>query len=185
MINLCSLLHQLNIEKASVVDIVTKVSLLYRPLLQKKYDDYPKRIKDIDTIIGIASTYTSLVSFLSDMTLEGPTESVNVEKENNENEFVTLSTIHSAKGLEWKTVFIIWALDGRFPSTRSVESIESLEEERRLFYVAVTRAKDELVITYPIDVFDRESGMVLGEPSRFLKGMGEDMIERFVVMEER
>lgn len=185
VINLCSLLHQLNIEKASVVDIVTKVSLLYRPLLQKKYDDYPKRIKDIDTIIGIASTYTSLVSFLSDMTLEGPTESVNVEKENNENEFVTLSTIHSAKGLEWKTVFIIWALDGRFPSTRSVESIESLEEERRLFYVAVTRAKDELVITYPIDVFDRESGMVLGEPSRFLQGMDEDMIERFVVMEER
>jgi DNA helicase-2/ATP-dependent DNA helicase PcrA len=185
ILNLCSLLHQLNTDDASLTEIVTKVSNFYRPLLQKKYDDYSKRLKDIDTIISISSAYTSITSFLSDMTLEGASESVTAEHTGNENEFVTLSTIHSAKGLEWKTVFIIWALDGRFPSTRSLESVAALEEERRLFYVAVTRAKDELVITYPIDVFDRESGMVLGEPSRFLQGMDEDMIERFVVMEEQ
>ncbi len=185
ILSLCSLLLQLHSDNANIPDIMTKVSTFYRPLLQKKYDDFAKRMKDIETIIGISSAYSSVASFLSDMSLEGPSDSINAEQEGNEHEFVTLSTIHSAKGLEWKTVFIIWALDGRFPSTRSLESAAALEEERRLFYVAVTRAKDELVITYPIDVFDRESGMVLGEPSRFLQGMNEDMIERFVVMEEQ
>ena len=79
-----------------------------------------------------------------------------------------LSTIHSAKGLEWQCVFVIWIVDGRFPSVYSFVKMRSLEEERRLFYVAVTRAKRHLFLTYPINVFDKGSGMVLSKPTRFL-----------------
>lgn len=185
VLHLCTILQKLSEREASVAEMFTQLSEYYKPILQKKYDDSPKRWKDIETMIGIAATYSSLGTFLSDMTLEGPNESVTAEQESKEDEYITLSTIHSAKGLEWKTVFIIWALDGRFPSTRSLSSVENVEEERRLFYVAVTRAKEEIVITYPIDVFDRETGMVLGEPSRFLQGMDDSIVERFVVMEEQ
>jgi len=185
ILHLCTTLQKLSEQEPSVPEIFTQLSEYYKPILQRKYDDSPKRWKDIETMIGIAGTYTSIGTFLADMTLEGPNESVTAEQVNEDDEYITLSTIHSAKGLEWKTVFIIWALDGRFPSTRSLSSIENIEEERRLFYVAVTRAKEELVICYPIDVFDRESGMILGEPSRFLQGMDESIVERFVVMEEQ
>jgi len=185
VLSLCSVLKRAADDSVILLDKVALLAEFYRPILKSKYDDFPKRWRDIETFISIASGYTSLSAFIADMALEPPNESVSAEEEGKETEFLTLSTIHSAKGLEWKTVFIIWALDGRFPSTRSLDTIESVEEERRLFYVAVTRAKDELVITYPIDVFDRESGMVLGEPSRFLSGAGEDIAERFVVMEEQ
>lgn len=92
-----------------------------------------------------------------------------------------LSTVHSAKGLEWKAVFIINALDGRFPSLRSVDDPEELEEKARLFYVACTRARDYLFITYPMEVFERSSGVVLSMPSRFLNGLTEDQVEEWVV----
>lgn len=185
VLSLCKLLSRTSSDSVVLLDKVALLAEYYRPILKSKYDDFPKRWRDVETFISIASGYTSLAAFVADMALEPPSESVNPEEEGKENEFLTLSTIHSAKGLEWKTVFLIWALDGRFPSTRSLDTLENIEEERRLFYVAVTRAKDELVITYPIDVFDRESGMVLGEPSRFLTGVDEDIAERFIVMEEQ
>jgi DNA helicase-2/ATP-dependent DNA helicase PcrA len=72
-----------------------------------------------------------------------------------EDERLTLSSIHQAKGLEWRVVFLIWAADGRFPSPRSLRDAEGEEEERRLFYVALTRARDELYVCYPIIESDR------------------------------
>jgi DNA helicase-2/ATP-dependent DNA helicase PcrA len=92
-----------------------------------------------------------------------------------------LSTIHSAKGLEWNSVFVIYALDGRFPNTRAAISEEAMEEERRLMYVACTRARDHLFITYPINIYDRESGMVLSKPSRFIAGLPENLLDTMVV----
>jgi DNA helicase-2/ATP-dependent DNA helicase PcrA len=89
-----------------------------------------------------------------------------------------LSTVHSAKGLEWKTVFIIWALDGRFPSHHALDRLDALEEERRLMYVAATRARDNLIITYPVQIYDRASGALLYQPSRFLEGLDEELIEK-------
>jgi DNA helicase-2/ATP-dependent DNA helicase PcrA len=118
------------------------------------------------------------------MALEPPTESVVGIEEGKEDEQLVLSTIHSAKGLEWNTVFVIWTLDGRFPSTRAAENMEAMEEERRLMYVATTRAKDRLNLTYPINVFDRESGMVLSKPSRFIAEIPEEIAERWVIAEE-
>jgi DNA helicase-2/ATP-dependent DNA helicase PcrA len=119
------------------------------------------------------------------MALEPPTESVTgVEEGSSEDEKLVLSTIHSAKGLEWNTVFIIWALDGFFPSARSAGNLDAMEEERRLMYVASTRAKERLMITYPINIYDRESGMVLSKPSRFIDAIPETIAERWVVAEE-
>ena len=87
--------------------------------------------------MNISQNYKSLNSLLADMALDPPQDSVaEVEAPDKENEFLTLSTIHSAKGLEWHSVFIIHALDGFFPSSQSFDKIETLEEERRLMYVA-------------------------------------------------
>ena len=91
---------------------------------------------------------------------------------------LTLSTIHSAKGLEWHTVFIIWALDGRFPSAHSLYKEENLEEELRLMYVAATRARENLIFIYPNQVYDRVLGMVLDRPSRFIDMIPQRILEK-------
>jgi DNA helicase-2/ATP-dependent DNA helicase PcrA len=156
----------------------------YKPLLKNKYDDWQKRWKDIEMFITIAERYRSIPDFLNDMAIEPPIESViDIEEESKEEEFLTLTTIHSAKGLEWKVVFLIWVLDGRFPSAKSADSVDSLEEERRLFYVACTRAKDYLYLTYPTNIYDREQGIVLSKPSRFLDGIDEELAEKFMLQD--
>ena len=95
-------------------------------------------------------------------------------------EQVRLSTIHQAKGLEFDVVFVIMLCDGMFPSTRSIESVEGEEEERRLFYVAVTRARDELFLSYPlIRVTQGYGGDAMQQPSRFLKEIPPELIEEW------
>ncbi len=154
----------------------------YEPLLRARYDDHMKRKKDLDMFQNITERYKDVGSLLSDLALQPPNESiVDVESPGPEEEFLTLSTIHSAKGLEWNSVFIIYALEGRFPTMRSVASDEEIEEERRLMYVACTRAKENLMITYPMNIYDRESGMILTKPSRFIQGIGEKLLEPWVV----
>ncbi len=172
-------------ERLSVADKVDALVAYYRPIMKKKYDDYNKRMKDVEVFGEIAARYRSLNSFLSDMALEPPTESVTeLGDTTSEDEKLVLSTIHSAKGLEWNSVFVIWALDGFFPSTRAAASLDSMEEERRLMYVATTRAKDRLILTYPTNIYDRESGMTLSKPSRFIDAMPDEIAERWVVTEE-
>jgi DNA helicase-2/ATP-dependent DNA helicase PcrA len=154
----------------------------YDPILRARYDDHQKRKKDLEMFQNITERYKEVDTLLTDLALEPPTESiVDVESPGPEEEFLTLSTIHSAKGLEWNSVFIIYALEGRFPTMRSVASDEEIEEERRLMYVACTRAKDNLFITYPMNVYDRESGLILTKPSRFIQGVGEHLLEPWVV----
>ena len=88
------------------------------------------------------------------------------------------------KGLEWQCVFVIWVVDGKFPSIYSFVTDEELEEERRLFYVAVTRAKRHLYLTYPINVFDKSSGMLLSKPTRFLDHVSPAMFDQLALVEE-
>ena len=109
---------------------------------------------------------------------------IDIEATDKEEEYVTLSTIHSAKGLEWHSVFIIHAVEGFFPSSRSVENLDTLEEERRLMYVASTRAKQNLFITYPMNIFDREAGKTLSKPSRFISEMNKDLAQGWLLDEE-
>lgn len=160
--------------------IVDNILAYYEPILAEKYDDYQKRMKDLEHFRYLSQQYNSLESFLSDLALEPPDSSVSeVEDGAVKDEYLTLSTIHSAKGLEWKAVFIIGAVDGRFPSVYSFNSEEELDEELRLMYVAATRAKSLLYFTYPIDMFDYSTGMVLSKPSRFLDNIGEDILEKW------
>lgn len=178
-------LHSLADDAMPLQERVDQLVAYYRPVLKRKYDDYTKRLKDVEMFAEIAGRYRSLNSFLSDIALEPPNESVtDINEAGSEDEKLVLSTIHSAKGLEWNSVFLIWALDGFFPAARSAGSHESIEEERRLMYVATTRAKDRLAISYPINIYDRESGTVLSKPSRFIEGIPEDIAERWVVAEE-
>jgi len=157
----------------------------YEPILSAHYDDSEKRMKDLDHILYLSSRYRDLEDFLSDMALEPPESSVTDTEEGAvRDEMLTLSTIHGAKGTEYKTVFLIGAVDGRLPSIYSFNSPEETDEELRLFYVAITRAKTNLYITYPTDMFDRATGMVLSKPSRFTDGADENLLERWIISED-
>ena len=101
-----------------------------------------------------------------------------------EDECLTLSSVHQAKGLEWRVVFLIWAADGRFPSARSMREPEGEEEERRLFYVAVTRARDELYVCYPLIESDRGRHTLIQRPSRFVIEVPLALFEVWKVDEE-
>jgi len=166
--------------------MVTRVVGFYAPMLRHIHpEDFPKREKDLEHFVTIAGRYRSVGTLLSDMALEPPTDSVgDVLAADVDEGLLTLSTIHSAKGLEWKAVFVIWVVDGRFPSYHNLHDGEELEEERRLLYVAVTRAKEHLYLTYPIDIYDRASGMVLGQPSRFVEGVPDRILGTMQVIEE-
>jgi DNA helicase-2/ATP-dependent DNA helicase PcrA len=122
--------------------------------------------------------YQSLDSFLSDMALEPPNASVDdILAADYEDEQLVLSTIHSAKGLEWHTVIIIWVSEGRFPVTYAARSDEEMEEELRLMYVAATRAKENLYFTCPINIYEAGTGRVFSRLSRFIEGIPEDILE--------
>ncbi len=165
-------------------DQVKKIVDYYYPILKEKYDDYPKRLKDLDHLKALAERYRSLDLFLSELMLHPPDESVAEVEGEKEDERMILSTIHSAKGLEWKVVFVIWLLDGKFPSVYSFESEEEMEEERRLFYVAVTRAKEQLYLSYPINIYDHRTGSVLSKPSSFLDRLASGTLEEWALVEE-
>ncbi|HEY9188743.1 MAG TPA: ATP-dependent helicase [Ignavibacteria bacterium] len=182
------LLMVLNKIYSDKVDLSTKLNILleyYDPLFKSKYDDFSKRKKDIDIFLTIAERYKNVDDLLVDILLEPPNESViDIDAEDKNREYVTLSTIHSAKGLEWKVVFVISALDGRFPSSKAIDNSEELEEERRLMYVACTRAKDYLFITYPTNIFDRDNGIILMKPSRFISDIDKNLVENFNIVIE-
>jgi DNA helicase-2/ATP-dependent DNA helicase PcrA len=157
----------------------------YTPIFTKRYDDYNKRRKDLEMFQQITERYRSVGTLLADITLEPATESItDITAPGPDDEKLVLSTIHSAKGLEWNSVFVIYALDGRFPSSRAALNDDAMEEERRLMYVACTRAKEHLYITYPINIYDRESGLVLSKPSRFIAGLPEHLLDTWVLDEE-
>lgn len=177
-------LSSIQSEDMPISEKVERLIYYYRPVMKAKYDDYSKREKDIEVFAEIAGRYRSLNSFLADMALDPPTESVSGLEPGEEDEKLVLSTIHSAKGLEWDTVFVMTALDGRFPSFRAAENLDDMEEERRLMYVATTRAKNRLLISYPIDLYDRESGMTLTKPSRFIADIPDGIVDRFVVEDD-
>ncbi len=158
----------------------------YLPILKRKYpDDHPKRTRDLEHFLGMTERYQSLDWLLSDMALEPPSDNAAGTQEVDPDEGpLVLSTIHSAKGLEWHSVFILWVLEGRFPSYYNIQTEEELEEERRLLYVAATRAKENLFITYPIKVFDRSLSAVLSRPSQFIEGISAELLEPVSLVEE-
>jgi DNA helicase-2/ATP-dependent DNA helicase PcrA len=165
-----------------LVEIGGAVVQYYLPILKRLFDDHPKRAKDLDQLLGILERYRRLERFLTDMALEPPNISAEETLYTAEPEDrLVLSTIHSAKGLEWQSVFVIWALDGRFPSLYAMAKEEEMEEELRLMYVAATRARESLCFLYPRQVYDRSLGILLNRPSRFIDRIPDGiLVKRFV-----
>jgi len=177
---LMKLISTLDTHPMSIAEMGKTIIDYYLPILKESYDDHPRRARDLEHLTEIMDRYESLGQFLTDMALEPP----NISFENSlydgasATDRLILSTIHSAKGLEWHTVFVIWALDGRFPSVHSLHKEEELEEELRLMYVAATRAQEKLYFTYPGDIYDRSTGLILNCPSRYLDGIADDILEK-------
>jgi len=185
IIELFKVLYKLHTEKTSPSEKAELSLNYYDKLFTAKYDDFNKRKKDLEIFQNIVENYRSLDSLLADMAIEPIIDSVvDIEGEDKEDEILTLSTIHSAKGLEWHSVFIIHTVDGYFPSSRSADNIETLEEERRLMYVASTRAKQNLFVTYPMNMYDREKGITLSKPSRFISDIDASLAENWLLEEE-
>lgn len=163
--NLAALVCQLKNSSGPISQKVEEINRYYFPFLKENYDNYPKRMRDLDHLANLTVPYKSLNRFLNDMALEPPEEETAGEASRNGK--LVLSTIHSAKGLEWHTVILIWAVEGRIPSPLALDMPEDMEEERRLLYVATTRAKRNLVVCAPRTFFDRRLGQVDVQFSRF------------------
>ncbi|MCX6148904.1 MAG: ATP-dependent helicase [Ignavibacteriales bacterium] len=185
IVKLFVLLNTIHTREMTPTEKAEMVMEYYQPFFNAKYDDFNKRKKDLDIFLNITQNYKNLDSLLADMALDPPLDSVtDVDAGDKEDEFVTLSTIHSAKGLEWHSVFIIHAMEGFFPISQAFDNIEALEEERRLMYVASTRAKQNLYISYPMNIFDRERGVTFSKPSRFIAGINEELAEEWLLEED-
>jgi len=166
-----SLLHSITQEPSITKKIALVVSGFYNDYAATAFQDARDRIEDIEELALFAGKYKSLEQFLADVSL-----SERFRGDSNIEGKVVLSTIHQAKGLEWKAVFIPNLIEGKFPHARSSEDDAQLEEERRLFYVAVTRAKDLLYLLSPLTSFSAGIGNSVNKPSRFLKEIPERLI---------
>jgi DNA helicase-2/ATP-dependent DNA helicase PcrA len=130
---------------------VHAVREMYAPLLEQRYDNATARLRDLEQIERLAARFDDRLTLLADMALDPPawTDELAGPPVLDE-DFLILSTMHSAKGLEWDAVYVIHAADGTMPSDMATGSVEEIEEERRLFYVACTRARDWLYVCFPL-----------------------------------
>jgi DNA helicase II / ATP-dependent DNA helicase PcrA len=164
----------------------------YEQYLLENYENADVRAEDIKGLSLYAQRYDSTETFLSELALLSterfkepqPLVGEDVIEGGEEDELLTLTSVHQAKGLEWKAVFIIWAAEGKFPSPKSLREIDAEEEERRLWYVATTRAKDELYLTYPLLMTDYNRQAVLQKPSRFVTECPPSLFEIWDLEEE-
>jgi len=162
-------------ESKTPSDQLSAVLRFYRPLLKNKYDDAQRRGRDLEHLQTIAKRYKNSAKLLEDIAID-PTDAVEGNAGRRTTGFVTLSTVHSAKGLEWNHLFIIWMTDGWFPSNRFQDEFDDLEEERRLLYVAATRAKSDLTFVYPVNVYRGPEADNTPALSRFLEPIPHDVL---------
>jgi DNA helicase-2/ATP-dependent DNA helicase PcrA len=183
---LFSTLRHVRSDDTSVTEQVEAILDYYQPLFENKYaDDHPKRAPDLEHLAGLAANHESRQRFLSSLTLD-PIELTALDQETGEDDEppLVLSTIHSAKGLEFHTVFLIRALDGTIPSRHALREPGGVDEELRLFYVAVTRAEEGLFISYPMTQYRRGQGEYMTTPSRFVEDLPDDVLEPVQLVEE-
>ena len=151
---------------------IARIRVLYDDILRERYDRVEPRLSDLDQLQVIAGGYPDRGAFLAAIALEPPqgTQDLATGGPQEEDDALVLSTVHSAKGKEWDAVFVIWAVDGWFPMARTLGDDDELEEERRLMYVAMTRARDHLAITYPLNAYStrRGSDYTIDQLSRFI-----------------
>jgi DNA helicase-2/ATP-dependent DNA helicase PcrA len=155
---------------------------IYEEYAEENFANYSIRLEDIDQLINVASQYNDTNEFLTQLALLSNVEAEQDRPRDEEDETLKLTTIHQAKGLEFDTVFLIMLCDGLFPSGRSLENDDALEEERRLFYVGITRAKKYLYLSYPIiRTAAGYSGDYMQQKSRFLNELPMELMEEWVL----
>lgn len=174
---LCGCLAVLAEEGRSPGEQLDTVMAYYQPIFEKIYfDDYPKRARDLEQIRALMGGYGDLRAFVDDTALEPPDADSGPVADMAAGQRLVLSTIHSAKGLEWEAVFIIGLAEGRFPNQHALPG-EQWEEERRLFYVAATRAKRRLFLSYPREMAGADRRVYYAAMSPFLAELREDLYE--------
>jgi DNA helicase-2/ATP-dependent DNA helicase PcrA len=150
---------------------IMAVRRLYDRLLVETYDDPQPRLADLDQLAIIAAGYGTRTDLLAALALEPPaaTQDLAVGGDD-ETDALIISTVHSAKGREWDAVFVPWTVDGIYPMARSAGNDDAIEEERRLLYVAMTRARDQLCLVYPLQSYPSRmaADYSYGQLSRFL-----------------
>jgi len=161
--------------------ITSIVEAIYDDYAKVNFTNYELRREDLNQLAAFARQFKDVNEFLSQLALISNVDAEAAPIQMADKEAVNLSTVHQAKGLEFNTVFIIWLTDGMFPSSRSLDTRDALEEERRLFYVAITRAKDELYLTYPHMRLSGGYGDVFQRPSRFLREIPNELVEDWQV----
>ncbi len=157
--------------------IMSIVEAIYDDYAKATFANYELRKEDLSQLAGFARQFKDIHEFLSQLALISNVDAEPAVNQAGDTEAVNLSSVHQAKGLEFYAVFVIWLTDGMFPSTRSLDTREAIEEERRLFYVAVTRARDELYLTYPHMRLNAGYGDMFQRPSRFLKEIPTTLVE--------
>ena len=174
----------LSADEAQVAAEIARVRIMYDDVLREKYDRVEPRLADLDQLQAIAAGYPDRATFLSALALEPPEATQDMAGgTREEDDSLVLSTAHSAKGKEWDAVFLIWAVDGFFPSARCLNSEEQTEEERRLMYVALTRARNHLSVTYPLNAYTSRRGASysLDQLSRFIDRGVRDNMQRIAL----
>jgi DNA helicase-2/ATP-dependent DNA helicase PcrA len=161
--------------------IMSIVEAVYDDYAKANFTNYELRREDLNQLAAFARQFKDVHEFLSQLALISNIDAEPALDQTADNEAVNLSSVHQAKGLEYHTVFVIWLTDGMFPSTRSLETRDAIEEERRLFYVAITRARDELYLTYPHMRLNAGYGDMFQRPSRFLKEIPPQLVEDWQV----
>ena len=161
--------------------ITSVVEAIYDDYAKLNFTNYELRREDLNQLAAFARQFKDVHEFLSQLALISNVDAEAAPNQTGDKEAVNLSSVHQAKGLEFHAVFIIWLTDGMFPSARSLDARDALEEERRLFYVAITRARDELYLTFPHMRLSGGYGDVFQRPSRFLKEIPNTLVEDWQV----
>ncbi len=154
----------------------------YRDYLQANYPNHERRVEDIRQLSNYAQRYRELEDFLSDLAMTGGVTGEEI-RSGRDDEMVVLTTVHQAKGLEWRAVFLVWLAEGKFPAASSFSDPEALEEERRLFYVATTRCRDELYLCHPVAARQRGGPDVVLRPSRYLLELPEELYDEWDLLD--
>jgi len=161
--------------------VTSVVEAIYDDYAKANFTNYELRREDLNQLAIFARQFKDVHEFLSQLALISNVDAEAASTQISDKEAVNLSSVHQAKGLEFHTVFVIWLTDGMFPSNRSLDTRDALEEERRLFYVAITRARDELYLTYPQMRLSGGYGDVFQRPSRFLQEIPNELVEDWQV----
>lgn len=158
----------------------------YKEYAERSFTNADARKEDLEHLASYAERYTDSDTFLAELALVSGITAENVVSAEPTDDKLTLTTVHQAKGLEWPVCFVLWLADGRFPSAQAMRHPAELEEERRLFYVASTRAMSELYLLYPTVEDGRDGPSRLMRPSRFLSEIDRSppVFDRWQIQEE-